>query len=267
MACKYQIKVVEGNEFALVLPLKRRTYVSDRPIDEDIDCTALTNVVLKIGDTTYAVTLDFDGVKTIVPATLKKGVYDIVLTATYKGSEIRAAYFEAIVIVAWNEQSDAEQYIAGSPIVLGAAFIIGGTLTDAELEELKAEFRQATADARQAQADAEAAKAEYESFMTYTPCAECNGMRLKKESLAVTVCDKNIYDITQMPIGELYKFISGLDITERQRMIGDQIIREIRKRTGFMVEVGLDYLNLARATASLSGGEAQRIRLATQINS
>ena len=162
MACKYQIKVVEGNEFALVLPLKRRTYVSDRPIDEDIDCTALTNVVLKIGDTTYAVTLDFDGVKTIVPATLKKGVYDIVLTATYKGSEIRAAYFEAIVIVAWNEQSDAEQYIAGSPIVLGAAFIIGGTLTDAELEELKAEFRQATADARQAQADAEAAKAEYD---------------------------------------------------------------------------------------------------------
>ncbi len=110
-------------------------------------------------------------------------------------------------------------------------------------------------------------KAEYESFMTYTPCAECGGMRLKKESLAVTICDKNIYDITQMPIGELYSFISGLDITERQRLIGDQIIREITKRTNFMVEVGLDYLNLARATASLSGGEAQRIRLATQIGS
>ncbi len=113
----------------------------------------------------------------------------------------------------------------------------------------------------------EAMKADYESYMTYIPCSECGGMRLKKESLAVTISDKNIYEVSEMPVGELNAFIKGLKITERQKLIGDQIIREIAKRTNFMVEVGLDYLTLSRATASLSGGEAQRIRLATQIGS
>ncbi len=113
----------------------------------------------------------------------------------------------------------------------------------------------------------ETMKAEYESFMTFIPCSVCGGKRLKKESLAVTVADKNIYDISEMPIGDLHDFIAHLEISERQRLIGDQIIREIEKRTNFMVEVGLDYLTLSRATSSLSGGEAQRIRLATQIGS
>ena len=162
MACFYNIKVVEKNEFALVLPLKRRTYVADRPIDEDIDCTALEDVVLKIGGTTYPVELGLDGVKTIVPGTLKKGVYDIELTAVYRGSVIRAAYFEAITIVSYNEQSTAEQYIQGSPITLNAAYVIGGTLTDAELAQLKQQYREAIAAAQQAEADAQAAKEAYD---------------------------------------------------------------------------------------------------------
>lgn len=110
-------------------------------------------------------------------------------------------------------------------------------------------------------------KQEYETFMRITPCKECKGMRLKKESLAVTVCDKNIYEITSMSIGDLHAFIQGMGLTKQQQLIGKQILKEIRARVGFLIDVGLEYLSLARATASLSGGEAQRIRLATQIGS
>ncbi|MCM1262328.1 MAG: excinuclease ABC subunit UvrA [Butyrivibrio sp.] len=113
----------------------------------------------------------------------------------------------------------------------------------------------------------EITKQEYETFMRITPCRECNGMRLKKESLAVTVCDKNIYEITSMSIKNLHEFIDGMNLTKQQEMIGRQILKEIRARVGFLIEVGLEYLALSRATASLSGGEAQRIRLATQIGS
>ena len=110
-------------------------------------------------------------------------------------------------------------------------------------------------------------KQEYETFMRITPCKECKGMRLKKESLAVTVCDKNIFEVTSMSIGKLYDFIQGMKLTEQQQLIGKQVLKEIRARVGFLIDVGLDYLTLARATATLSGGEAQRIRLATQIGS
>ena len=110
-------------------------------------------------------------------------------------------------------------------------------------------------------------KQEYETFMRITPCKECKGMRLKKESLAVTVCDKNIYEITSMSIAKLHAFVGEMKLTPQQELIGKQILKEIRARVGFLMEVGLDYLSLARATASLSGGEAQRIRLATQIGS
>ena len=110
-------------------------------------------------------------------------------------------------------------------------------------------------------------KQEYETFMRITPCKECKGMRLKKESLAVTVCDKNIYEITSMSIANLHAFVGEMKLTPQQELIGKQILKEIRARVGFLMEVGLDYLSLARATASLSGGEAQRIRLATQIGS
>lgn len=110
-------------------------------------------------------------------------------------------------------------------------------------------------------------KQEYETFMRITPCKECKGMRLKKESLAVTVCDKNIYEITSMSIAKLHAFVGEMRLTPQQELIGKQILKEIRARVGFLMEVGLDYLSLARATASLSGGEAQRIRLATQIGS
>ena len=110
-------------------------------------------------------------------------------------------------------------------------------------------------------------KQEYEKFMRIYPCKECNGMRLKKTSLAVTVCDKNIYEITSLSIGDLKEFVDNMSLTKTQEYIGKQILKEVRARVGFLVDVGLDYLSLSRATASLSGGEAQRIRLATQIGS
>ena len=113
----------------------------------------------------------------------------------------------------------------------------------------------------------ELTRQEYENFMMITPCQECGGKRLKKESLAVTVSGKNIAEVTEMSILDLYHFMETLDLSEHQMLIGKQIIREIRARLGFLVDVGLDYLMLSRATATLSGGEAQRIRLATQIGS
>ena len=113
----------------------------------------------------------------------------------------------------------------------------------------------------------ETAKAEYELFMRITPCPDCKGQRLKPTSLAVTVADKNIYDMTSMSVKDLCDFLETIELTKQQHFIGDQILKEIKARVGFLKSVGLDYLTLSRATASLSGGEAQRIRLATQIGS
>ena len=113
----------------------------------------------------------------------------------------------------------------------------------------------------------EAMKQEYETFMRITPCKACGGMRLKKESLAVTVGDKNIYEVTNMSVLKLKEYLGDLELTKQQLLIGEQILKEIRARVEFLINVGLDYLSLSRATASLSGGEAQRIRLATQIGS
>ena len=113
----------------------------------------------------------------------------------------------------------------------------------------------------------EASRQEYETFMRITPCKTCKGQRLKKESLAVTVGEKNIYEVTSMSIRKLQKFLEDLRLTPTQQMIGQQVLKEIRARVGFLVSVGLEYLTLSRGTATLSGGEAQRIRLATQIGS
>lgn len=113
----------------------------------------------------------------------------------------------------------------------------------------------------------ETMKAEYETFMRITPCKTCKGQRLKKEALAVLVADKNIYEVTSMSIGMLKDFLEKMELTETQQLIGEQVLKEIRARIGFLIDVGLDYLTLARATGTLSGGEAQRIRLATQIGS
>ena len=110
-------------------------------------------------------------------------------------------------------------------------------------------------------------KQEYESFMRITPCKLCKGMRLKQESLAVTVCDKNIYEITAMSVDKLQTFLEEMRLTGQQELIGGRILKEIKARVGFLVNVGLNYLSLSRATGTLSGGEAQRIRLATQIGS
>lgn len=113
----------------------------------------------------------------------------------------------------------------------------------------------------------EVIKQEYETFMRITPCKECGGMRLKKESLAVTVCDRNIYEITAMSIRDLFDFVKDMELSGQQLRIGEQVLKEINARVGFLIDVGLEYLSLARATGTLSGGEAQRIRLATQIGS
>lgn len=120
---------------------------------------------------------------------------------------------------------------------------------------------------RYRETSSEISKAEYESFMRITPCALCGGKRLKRESLAVTVCDKNIHEITSYSIGELYGFLQDMELTSQQKLIGSRILKEIRARIGFLKDVGLEYLSLSRGTATLSGGEAQRIRLATQIGS
>ena len=113
----------------------------------------------------------------------------------------------------------------------------------------------------------ETSKAEYEEYMRITPCALCGGMRLKQEALAVTVCDKNIHEITSLSIGALHEFLQNMELSETQQIIGKQVLKEIRARVGFLMNVGLEYLSLSRATGTLSGGEAQRIRLATQIGS
>lgn len=110
-------------------------------------------------------------------------------------------------------------------------------------------------------------KQEYETFMSIMPCECCKGMRLKKSSLAVTVCDKNIYEVTNLSVVDLQEFLNKMTLTKQQEIIGKQVLKEIRARVGFLSEVGLEYLSLGRATSSLSGGEAQRIRLATQIGS
>ena len=110
-------------------------------------------------------------------------------------------------------------------------------------------------------------KQEYEEFMRITPCQVCHGQRLKKEALAVTVADKNIYEVTSMSIDELHQYLKNLKLSAQQELIGQQVLKEIRNRVGFLIDVGLDYLSLSRATGTLSGGEAQRIRLATQIGS
>ncbi len=120
---------------------------------------------------------------------------------------------------------------------------------------------------RYRETSSETMRAEYETFMRITPCHECNGQRLKKTSLAVTVGGKNIAEVTELSIAKLQRFLNELELTKTQELIGAQILKEIKMRIGFLMDVGLDYLTLARATGSLSGGEAQRIRLATQIGS
>ena len=164
MAIFPNIKVVEGNAFSVLVPLKVRTFESCRPIDEDIDPTQLDNVVFKFGGVSYTPVVDERGVSAVLPATLARGTYDIVVTADYGDNPIRAAYEGAVTIVPWNSQSDAQQYLPGSPIVLDAAYIIGGALTDAELEQLKQDLRDAIADERAAQAAAEAAKEHYDEL-------------------------------------------------------------------------------------------------------
>lgn len=136
------IRITEGNNFSLVLPLRSRTYVATKPIDEDIDTTLLRNIVVTFGGVEYPAITTEGGVRIDLPSTLAVGTYNILLTADYLESSIRAAYESAVTIVPWSAQSTAEQYIAGSPIVLRAAYVLSGAMTDAELEALKEEYRE-----------------------------------------------------------------------------------------------------------------------------
>lgn len=159
---QYTINVTYGNEFDLVLRLKSRTFESSKPIDEDIDATKLENLVVKIGNEVWTdVRTDESGVICHIPADLPIGTYNVYLTATYNGVAIRAAYFECLNIPNWSYKSDAENYLPGSPIVSDAAYIIGGPLTDEEVEELKAELRLKIAAAEEAKEAYDAAKEAY----------------------------------------------------------------------------------------------------------
>ena len=156
------IRITEGNNFSLVLPLRSRTYVATKPIDEDIDPEQLENVVVTFGGVEYHAQRTAQGVQIDLPATLAVGTYNILLTADYLESSIRAAYESAVTIVPWSAQSTAEQYIAGSPIVMRAAYVLSCVLTDAELEALKEEWREKIAEAEQAKEEAEQARREWE---------------------------------------------------------------------------------------------------------
>ena len=155
------IRITEGNNFSIILPLLSRTYVATKPIDEEIDPEQLENVVVTFGGVQYTAQRTARGVQIDLPATLAVGTYNILLTAEYLGSNIRAAYESAVTIVPWSAQSTAEQYIAGSPIVLRAAYVLSGALTDADLEALKEEYRAKIEEAEQAKEEAEEAKQEY----------------------------------------------------------------------------------------------------------
>lgn len=161
MACNFNIKVVEQNDFTICIPLKKRTFVASTPIDEDIDILALEDLSVKIGGAVFPATRDAAGVMVDVSRdALARGTYDVVLTATYKGHAIKAAYFDSLTIVEWNCQSDAQQCVQGSPIMFEAGFVIYN-LTDAELTALKEEYRLKIAAAEEAKEEAEQAKEEY----------------------------------------------------------------------------------------------------------
>ena len=159
---RYTIKVPKDNSFTLILPLKQRTYVSNVPIDTPIVYSDLEDVVLTVGGVQYATTQEIDGVYVQFTEGISEGVFDIILTATYRGAQIRAAYFEALTGVDWQYQSAVQQFIQGSPIMADAAFVIGGPLTDSELEELKAEYRDKIAAAEAAEEAAQEAKEAYD---------------------------------------------------------------------------------------------------------
>ena len=162
MCCNFPtIKITEGNAFTLIFQLKRRTYFAERPIDKDIDVTRLSNVHVTLGGVEYAPTIETYGVRIDVPATLVRGTYDGLLTADYDGNAIRGAYESCVQIVAWNAQSNAQQYILGSPVATKAAYVLGYMPTDAEIGALEQQLREQIAAAEQAEAEAIAEKHRY----------------------------------------------------------------------------------------------------------
>ena len=162
MCCNFPtIKITEGNAFTLIFPLKRRSYVAEKPIDEDIDVTRLNDVHVTLGGVEYAPTIETYGVRIDVPATLARGTYDGLLTADYDGNAIRGAYESCVQIVEWNAQSNAQQYILGSPVATNAAYVLGYMPKYEEVEELKQQLREQIAAAEQAEAEAIAEKERY----------------------------------------------------------------------------------------------------------
>ena len=162
MCCNFPtIKITEGNAFTLIFPLKLRSYISEKPIDDDIDVTRLTDVHVTLGGVEYSPTIETYGVRIDVPATLVRGTYDGLLTADYDGNAIRGAYESCVQIVAWNAQSNAQQYILGSPVATKSAYVLGYMPTDEEVEALKQQLREQIAAAEHAEAEAIAEKERY----------------------------------------------------------------------------------------------------------
>lgn len=197
MCCNFPtIKITEGNAFTLIFPLKRRSYVAERPIDEDIDVTRLSDVRVTLGGVEYAPTIETYGVRIDVPATLARGTYDGLLTADYDGNAIRGAYESCVQIVAWNAQSNAQQYILGSPVATNAAYVLGYMPTDAEVEALKQQLREQIAAAAQAEAEALAEKQRYAEAIEHLDDIAKQG------------------DDPEVSITSLSKIIEGLDISQ-----------------------------------------------------
>lgn len=226
--CKFEnIKITEGNDFSLLIPLKRRTYISNVPIDEDVDIMSLSDIVVKIGGVEYAATKQEDGVLVAVTG-LAKGTHDVVLTATYGGGEIRAAYFEAVTIVDWSYQSDAEQYLQGAPIEMQPAFVIY-CLSDAELEQLKEQYREAIAAAEAAEEAAEQAKEDWEQ-----KAAELDGVAQEATSQEILTAVENI----DIDTSDLAKETSVKDGNDTAISVGKEIRSEVGTGSDTAAETG-----------------------------
>ena len=236
MCCNFPtIKITEGNAFTLIFPLKRRSYVAEKPIDEDIDVTRLNDVHVMLGGVEYAPTIETYGVRIDVPATLVRGTYDGLLTADYDGNAIRGAYESCVQIVAWNAQSNAQQYILGSPVATNAAYGLGHMPTVEEIEELKQQLREQIAAAEQAEAVAIAEKERYAEALEHLG-------DIAKQGYDPEVSLTSLSEIIEgLDISKVAK--QGTDRTATNTSISDRV-DEIIATIGGEADVNAVYLGL-----------------------
>ena len=236
MCCNFPtIKITEGNAFTLIFPLKRRSYVAEKPIDEDIDVTRLNDVRVTLGGVEYAPTIETYGVRIDVPATLARGTYDGLLTADYDGNAIRGAYESCVQIVAWNAQSNAQQYILGSPVATNAAYVLGYMPTYEEVEALKQQLREQIAAAEHAEAEAIAEKQRYAEAIEHL-----DGIAKQGDDPEVSLTSLSEI-IEGLDISKVAK--QGTDITATNTAIRDKV-DEIIATIGGEADVNAVYLGL-----------------------